>query len=183
MYGKFQPNGPMTEDLLNSIIEQKNTLPERLFVSDFLPIFAGKVPLEKVQDFIKVWVSIAGSPSAPVDIIDHNEKVLFTVPGIFDSSFIDPNRSEGAMNFAEIVHFAKLHNGISPALEQSVFVKNVQKKLDAMQKKSPSFAKNIKAWAEIFARYNITNESKEEKTSSLNNTVSKTNNVSDDDFE
>lgn len=183
MYGKFQPEGPMTPDMLNAIIEQKSTLPERIFVRDFLPIFAGKVPLDKVQDFVRVWVSIAGSPAAAVDIIDNAGKVIYTVPGIFDSSFIDPNRSEGAMNFAEIVHFAKLHNGISPSLEQSVFIKNVQKKLDAMQKKSPGFAKNVKAWADIFARYNIGPDKKEEKTTITNGTVNNTSNVSYDDFE
>lgn len=178
----FQPEGPMTEEMLNGIINTHAQLPEHIFVRDFLPIFAGKVPLNKVKDFIQVWVSISGAPTSPVDIIDRKGEVLFTVPGLFDTNFIDPSKKDGSMNFAEIVHFAKLHNSISPSLEKKVFIDNVQKKIDNMQKKSPAFARNIKAWQDIFDRYGIT-EQKEEKTVSINGLVKQTSNTSDDDFE
>jgi hypothetical protein len=178
----FQPEGPMTEDMLNGIINSHAQLPETIFVRDFLPIFAGKVPLEKVKDFVQVWISISGSPTAAVDIIDRKGNTLFTVPGLFDTNFIDPSKKDGSMNFAEIVSFAKLHNAISPELEKRVFVENVQKKLDVIQKKSPSFIKNVQIWQDIFQRYGITDE-KEEKTTVSNSTVKQTSNVTDDDFE
>ena len=179
----FTPTGPMTDEQLFSIIDERKQLPEHLFVSNFLPVFSGAISIDKVPDFMSVWVSITGSPGSGLDIIDNSGKVLFTVPPIFDSTFIDPNRKDGSMNFAEIIHFAKMHNGISPHLERSVFVSNIQKKLDAMQKNSPTFAKNINLWIDIFKRYKV-GEFKIDnlKAENISNSV-KVSNVTDDDFE
>ena len=58
---------------------QPNKLPERIFVSYFLPGFIGKNPN---PNWLLEWVSIAGSPSAEVSIVDQAGVELFRVPGV-----------------------------------------------------------------------------------------------------
>lgn len=68
----------------------RNKLPEEIFKNYFLPLFAG---LETHSDIsVGVWVSIAGTPFAEVDIIDTNGQVLFTVPSILERNIIDPTK-------------------------------------------------------------------------------------------
>lgn len=172
--------GPMTEELLNSIIVEKNKLPEKLFVTNFLPVFSGEVLIEKVPDFIPIWVSVAGSPTAAVDIVDEKGTVLFTVPAIFDTNFIDPRHRAGKMDFSEIVRFAKLHGNISPAQEQNVFLGEVSKKINDMAKTSPKYKENLDLWTNIFNRYNVGGNVAKKL---IGVDVKKIGVVTDDDFE
>ena len=65
----------------------RNKLPEYLFKSNFLPLFAG---LETHPDVtIGMWVSVAGTPFAEVDIIDDQGQILFSVPPIFERHVVD----------------------------------------------------------------------------------------------
>lgn len=66
----------------------RNKLPEQLFKSNFLPLFAGQETQSEVT--LGLWVSVAGTPFAEVDIIDDNGQVLFTVPPIFERHIVDP---------------------------------------------------------------------------------------------
>lgn len=68
----------------------RKKLPEELFVTYFLPMFAG---LETHPDVnIGRWVSIAGTPFAEVDIINQHGQTLFTVPPIFERNVIDTTK-------------------------------------------------------------------------------------------
>lgn len=57
-----------------------NTLPEDIFVKYFLPCFIGAVQNDK---WLVSWISIAGTPSSEVLIVDtHTKQPLFKVPPV-----------------------------------------------------------------------------------------------------
>lgn len=67
-------------------------LPEPLFVEHFLPYFSGRKIIDRNTPIIAEWISVAGSPMAEVDVIDHTGTILFTVPGVYSTKGINPKR-------------------------------------------------------------------------------------------
>lgn len=72
------------------VTKKNNILPEQIFVKEFLPLFYGAVEDKDVRfQQIQSWISIAGSPSSEVSIVDVDNNVLFDVPPVINSSSID----------------------------------------------------------------------------------------------
>ncbi len=129
----------------------RKKLPEEHFVTFFLPLFAG---LETHPDInIGRWVSIAGTPFAEVDIINHHGQTLFTVPPIFERNVIDTTKVS-EMSIQSITATYEL------LLQQSPYraVKFLEHGLDKIDK-----TKDLMKWKgahalkmkPIFERYNV----------------------------
>lgn len=65
-------------------------LPETVFSSVFLPYFTGQKNLVEDNDLLIRWIGIAGSESGVVDVISQSGDVLFRVPPLFGTTFINP---------------------------------------------------------------------------------------------
>jgi hypothetical protein len=159
---------------------ERAKLPEDLFVRNFLPFFLGKIDIKTNPDFLPTWISIAGSPSAEVEIIDTRGKVLFTVPAFIDSTIIGSKDETGGFSFADIVRMGKLYGNITPSLGANTLKDGFADKLSRLSKKSEVFDKNKQTWEIIFSRYIKPEESNQTGLSAKKSTTS---NVSDDDFE
>lgn len=71
-------------------VKKNNILPEEIFVKDFLPLFYGTIDDKDLRyRQIQYWISIAGSPSSEVSVVDNNNNVLFDVPAVMNSSSIN----------------------------------------------------------------------------------------------
>lgn len=174
-----QQNAEIFKQLVSDPIVR--SLPERLFVSNFLPFFAGELDPKQSPDFYSLWISIAGSPMAELDIVDDRNTPLFRVPGLIDSSIINPNReNKSGMNFADVVIMAKLYGNMTPAAGANALNKGLSEKYRQLQAKSPTFETNVKRWYEILKRYGKTKE-----PSSQTTVQSKTpqSNIVDDELE
>lgn len=77
------PNGP------------QNFLPESIFRDYFLPRFLGAIR-ESQAEWVVKWISVAGSPTAEVGIVDDvNGSLLFSVPPLLYTNNLGLNKSEG----------------------------------------------------------------------------------------
>ena len=65
--------------------QPKNCIPESLFRDYFLPCFIGYITTN--PNWVMEWVSIAGTPTSEVDVMDETTKeVIYTVPSLFNTS-------------------------------------------------------------------------------------------------
>lgn len=169
-------------DLVSSTENSK--LPEDLFVSNFLKFFIGIENADTNKEFLPTWISIAGSPSADVDVIDKSGNVLFVVPGFVDSAFINPTKRTG-ISYSDIVNMSILYGNNIPQQGAAVLKNELEQKVQRLKDKSPDYVKKIKMWETIFTRYSKYIKSTSNNTVSTSATVIKknTSNLSDDDFE
>lgn len=65
------------------------SIPENIFVFNFLPFFCGE-KVENSNYLLNTWLDIAGSNYKPVNVVDNNGKVVITVPPIHDNNAIEP---------------------------------------------------------------------------------------------
>lgn len=130
-----------------------NKLPETLFVENFLPFFCGEREIGDNKDFLPYWISIAGSPTAEVQIIDGAGYELYRVPPIADTTIIEPAKRKGNVNFGEIVALTKLHSNVTPAKGENYLNKQLADKFFKLTSQSTIFSENEKRWISIFERY------------------------------
>ena len=135
------------------IDDQVSTLPESLFVQNFLPFFCGERDIASNAEVIPYWFAIAGSPTKEVEIIDDSGNSLYKVPALSDTSIIDPVKEKGNVNFGEIVSLTKLYTNQSPTAGENFINKQLADKFYKLTAKSDVFSENEKRWVDIFARY------------------------------
>ena len=171
--------------IFQSLVVEGNSngkLPESIFVHSYLPYFCGEVKIEEGSDVLVRWISIAGTPSSPVDILEGNglsEKVIYTVPGLIDTSFVEVNKRSLNDAYSTIfVNYDREKNNI-PIVAQNNLVANLDTKLSNITNDSTStLTESSKQWQSIFLRYG---KVKANVTMS-NKPVNKLNNLTDDDF-
>ena len=141
--------------LVENIQDVMARLPEDIFVSHFLPFFAGRIDINFKPTIIAEWVSVAGSPMSEVAITDHTGAILYIVPAIFDTSFINVNRQKQSMGFAAIVDKTNLMTNNLPVMGERFLNQALAGKLDEITNGPNSVAINHQRWIEIFSRYGI----------------------------
>ena len=100
--------------------ESINKLPEYIFVDFFLPYFSGKLNLKDSEEPITKWISIAGSPTKEVDIIDNSTgEILFRVPSLINTSKLNVTKNDKKISASEILAMAarKADSGIPGNVE------------------------------------------------------------------
>ena len=164
-------------DKINFIYNKLNTpdmlakLPLHVFNQYFAPYFFGQKPLEQDSDMFSAWVGIAGSPMAPVEIID-NGNVVFVVPALYDTNAINLMKGN---NVSRVMDEFSNHSNSLPA----VSMKFVQNRLlpEADQIAKPTTGNN-EQWKLVADHYLPT----ETKTSSSQTSKGNLANNSDDDL-
>ena len=128
-------------------------LQEHYFISHFLDYFTGEKKLSDNPEVMPTWLAIAGSPITEVGIVDDNEldKILFRVPGIYDTSLVDPLKDSEQPSLARIFSaHAVESNHIKPVADR-VLLGRLLNKADEHTAEIDN-SKEAR-WLEIFARY------------------------------
>lgn len=155
---------------------ENNVLPEDIFVNVFLPYFSGEVEVDENSDVIVQWISIAGSPSREVTIIDENSKPLFTVPALLDSSGIDIMNKNKGQSFNNIAANYFLHKNQLPIIGQNYLNTSLEKRVKSLNPEETKHDKTIKQWIYILRKYNKLGQSASE-------VVDNSSKLGDDEFE
>lgn len=139
--------------LVNIPQEDIATLPEEVFKATFLNFFAGLPVPENVN--ASVWAGIAGNPYKPVNIVGVDGEVLYTIPSLFDRQAVDPTKvADHAVPMQHVMITHEQLTRISPVRARSYMNAQLAQRRIAVDV-SPTIAKNIKTWNEIFKRYDL----------------------------
>lgn len=142
------------DDLVLAPSKEINSLPENIFVNYFLPFFCGEKTQQDRPTIFAEWISIAGSPVKDVRIIDAQNKELFVVPGLMDSTVIDKfNEKDGASLYKIFTNY-ELHKAHLPVLGERYLADTLQTKIPELTKKSDTFQSDKERWNYIFQKYN-----------------------------
>jgi hypothetical protein len=139
-----------------------NQLPERIFKSNFLPLFTGTIPQEHYHKAIETWVAIAGTPTSAVDVINENSgEVLYTVPSIMDTSSLNVVHNS-RMSYGSILSAADRAKIHGKAASDNEFLEGAAQKLKTEQFTgteaaiAASQSYHDAQWKSIFDRYGVT---------------------------
>lgn len=149
-------------DIYNMLVVENdnNKLPEDIFVNYFLPYFANPVSDNVNNNKVAEWVSIAGTPVAEVDIVDNNNKVLYSVPSLFDTSVINLNKLSENHRFNDIMNKFDLQNNNIPSVAQYLLKQDLGNKLENMTEVTSNRLNKEKQWRDIFSKYGYIKETK-----------------------
>lgn len=136
--------------------EQNNRLPEFVFVQDFLPFFSGKVKDSADMGIMTNWIAIAGSAAKPLDIVDEQDRVLFTVPPLMTSNFLHEKQNLRGRSFNEIIRYAQEQGNRFAPLGVRALASEATSKLERM--KISESRDDVDAWNKIFQRYGVVSE-------------------------
>lgn len=151
------------EQLQPALEDMKVQLEETKFRYVFLPWFAGDEDLQyfktdragKAHDkAVAMWIGIAGSALASVDITDDKTgEILFTVPPLCDREALIPalkdRKSGSIMNM--VMTMQSLRN-VGPHLAKNFFDQEVSKRAASMFRPT-NLLKFVQTWNDIFTRY------------------------------
>lgn len=129
----------------------KSQFPEELFIEHFLPLFADEIkPTPELN--VRTWIDkVAGGETVPVEIIDSEGKVLFTVPAMFDTSVLEQGRP-GGMSMTRVErHYSRLKEVDASASQ--TFLSRTLQSMHIKQKPTEEVYANMRTWNEIFTRY------------------------------
>jgi hypothetical protein len=126
-------------------------LPEHIFKNLFLPVLSGAVNVEEADRIYVYWISVAGSPTAEIDVIDTKNNVLFTLPPVINSEMINSVDRRTALQ--DIYTEGKLRENNLPILGQQYLIPRLGNKVQEFLS-STTDDRAIKI-TEILARYDI----------------------------
>jgi hypothetical protein len=137
-----------------SELDKRNvrSIPENMFVHHFLPFFSGETT-ENAQESITNWITIAGSPMHPVNIVNSQGQVVAQVPPINNNGALDPTGKD--TNIAYAMKEAKSLSGLSPNAGQNLILGKLSEKLDAMTAKATDNQTQMQErWNDLLKHYN-----------------------------
>lgn len=155
------------KEILDTIKDVNNKLPEEIFVGVFLPYFSGEVQSTHDNNLVANWISVAGSPMASVDIIDNSGTKLYTVPPIMDTSIIDISNRNKTISFKDILVQAEVNGRNIKGDGERFALKEFSEKADSIIL-SKEVSEKEAEWVAILSRYgkaaNITKANTTNKT-------------------
>ena len=150
----------------NQLVEKPSkelaSLPENIFVQYFLPFFCGEKAIEKDNDVIARWIAVAGNPNKEVNIIDDDDQIIFTVPALVDSTFIDFKNLNKGQPFKNIIANYELHKSQLPIVGENYLRNTIDSRIESLTRDSGIQEANEKRWINIFTRYNKIESVKQE---------------------
>lgn len=136
-------------------VAYRGRLPEEHFRQYFVPYFTGKVQPDATNNVVNTWISIAGSPTSEVDIIDAEGNVLFAAPPLYDTSVLNVEDKTGP----GLLQILREHNRISADIPDAAAARlkvDLERKLKTMFMPADSaVSANAKRWREIGDRYGV----------------------------
>ena len=127
-------------------------LPEQIFVDYFLPFFAGQI---EPADHVVNWISVAGSPSQEVMVINNLGVEMFVVPGLLNTRHIQRLRPEGSLPFMSIIAMSNALNTKSPAQAHNLFIQSMLERYRQVHNSNYQPTEDELRWIEIFTRYSV----------------------------
>ena len=121
-------------------------LPLQVFDQYFAPYFFGQKALERDSDMFSTWVGIAGSPMAPVEIVDNN-KVVFVVPPLYDTEAINLMKNT---NMTRVMDEYGAHRNSLPAVAMKYVENTLLPQVDKVTQESKG---NIEKWGVVANHY------------------------------
>lgn len=94
------------------------TIPEAIFVRDFLPLFSGEI-IDTEHNLLSYWYVIAGTPYHPVNIISAAGTFVIQVPPVLDRKAISNNPSTKG-SLGAVFEEAKQKAYLSPVLSERI---------------------------------------------------------------
>lgn len=142
----------LKNDFAQAELLEPATIPEGIFVRDFLPLFSGKDTSNR-EALLANWYLIAGSPYASVNIVDQFGTLVIKVPAILDRDAITIPTARGN-NFLTVFEEAKQRSAISPSLGDSIINAELQNRLNNMV--STEGPKGMSAeWTQLLRHYKV----------------------------
>lgn len=140
------------DSLIKTSGESITSLPENVFVQNFLPLFAGENAPNNAT--LQLWLGIAGNPYMPVNIVDSKGEILYTVPAFFERSAIQIGKAGDTA--APIQHVIKTTEQLSKLHPRrgEVYFQEQMNRRNIVSQSSTLTDKNRKIWIDIFTRYN-----------------------------
>lgn len=90
------------DEISNALDGHKTKIPEVEFKTYFFPFISGQLSIEEANKRRNYWIHLANGPMREVDVIDIDDKVLFTVPPLFNSNIINSGNNKVILSlFAE----------------------------------------------------------------------------------
>lgn len=127
------------------------TLPEAIFVTHFLPFFAGEPTARKPEELLAYWYQFAGNAYNPVNLLDSQGKLVIQVPPLQDNQAFHPivDRNED-ISFA--IKHAREKSTISPILGQNLLAQSLAARMETMLAETENKAL-VEAWTALFQHY------------------------------
>ena len=158
-----------TDQVFNGLVVnvEKSKLPEAIFKEEFLPYFTGAKPIPSDVPVLAQWVSIAGTAMSEVEIIDENREVLYTVPGLLDTTVVYTAKHSRGAGLSDILANGRMHGASLPILGERYIAEALTDKLSLMLKPSDVVGSNGAKWKIIYDHYGIKDpsETTEQKAS------------------
>ena len=133
--------------MVDNLDETFTSIPEQLFSEYFLPKMLGEVD---DKEWVSEWISICGSPSSPVRVIDSSKKTLFVVPPIMDSTnFIRESKTKNVL--FDILTVSGQHSNIVPEMGTTMQVNGLKSAVKNVNTQQKSWLKNT--WSYILNKY------------------------------
>lgn len=146
-----------TDQVFNGLVAnvEKSKLPEAIFKEVFLPYFSGSKPIPPDVPVLAQWVSIAGTAMSEVEIIDENKEVLYTVPGLLDTTVVNTAKHNRGSGLSDIIANARMHGAGLPIVGERYLAEALQDKLSVMLRPTDIAGSNGPKWKAIYDRYGI----------------------------
>lgn len=168
-----------TEALIATIIPSSTnlvgvrSLPERIFVNNFLPYFSGQRDITADDNPFAAWAEVAGTLTSEVAIVNEKNQLLFLVPAIHNTEALSGLNSfkNKEMDIETLVTMANLEKALSPIAAEAGFKNNMANKFNSVNQTSPKQVENEKRWNDIFARYGIVEPQKEARQTANNSNL------------
>ena|ERR1035437_5335183 len=149
----------MLDDIYDSLVVgiDVRKLPENIFVRDFLPYFAGVKPITTRDKVLATWFTISGGATASVHIVDNHDanKILFTVPGLINTSVINVTDREMGKSLCDIMQMYRLQKEVLPQIGEAYLNRATEDRAKSIATIPVDMPVNQSVWATIFSRYNL----------------------------
>lgn len=130
----------------------KATVPEIIFVTYFLPFFRNfNKATDTKSPLLYKWIELSTSPYKEVDVVDMANNVLYTVPPIYRSEGVSPEKIKD-VPFNKVMHKHKAISAVVP--EQGTNYLNAEmSKLPKFVTPAEQVTDDKQRWIAIFKRY------------------------------
>ncbi len=134
------------------IIDKANlpTVPEFIFVRDFLPLFSGQNDANKAE-LLQAWNLISGTPYIPVNVVDTRGSTIIQVPPLLDRTSLVPTMGNKMGNiFSE----ANQRSHMSPIMADRIISQELDQKLNGNMERTPNPVLE-EQWKKLFEHYGV----------------------------
>lgn len=142
-------------DFINGFMDEIKTpmkvVPEVVFKEVVLPYLLGEKKATVDDDNIRKWVSLVGGTNEPAEVRNHKGELCFVVPGLYDTSVIDPG-VKSRTNFAGVFMEADAEGTLHPNARKAAIMNGIHENLADRLTSS----KTEHSWQKVFSYYGLT---------------------------